>query len=201
MSKEKEGKNGTAETAWFHLFRAMIVGGGVREMGPVPFTVYCVIKSHVDFATGQAFPSVPRIQELTGCSKSTVLRSLKTLEDLGYLTKQKQGRKNIYTLREKIDFVDDQGRPSAVATWDYIPRSVQMAQAELKNFMLDGKTDCQIIHINQLNLQLNFAPDCSINAPVESPKGKNPDEIQDERLRAIIERIEAKKIGVTHDTN
>ena len=43
-----------AETAWFHIFKTMIDNGDVARMGPYAVTVYLVIKSHTNFATGRA---------------------------------------------------------------------------------------------------------------------------------------------------
>jgi DNA-binding transcriptional ArsR family regulator len=181
---KKDKKNGAAETTWFHLFRSMIFDGNMRKMGLSAFGIYCTIKAHVDFSTGSAFPSIERICELTGLTKRTVLRNLSILEDMGFVVKEKKGRKNVYTLRERFDILDDLGRPSAVATWDYLPRSVQAAQAELKDFLLTGKSDGTIIHIERLNLQVNLGG---------TNKQENFDisSISDPNLKKQIERLEA----------
>ena len=52
-----------AETAWFHIFKTMIDNGDVARMGPYAVTVYLVIKSHTNFATGRAFPALETIAE------------------------------------------------------------------------------------------------------------------------------------------
>lgn len=181
---KKDKTNGTAETTWFHLFRSMIFDGNMKKMGLSAFGIYCTIKAHVDFSTGSAFPSIERICELTGLTKRTVLRNLSILEDMGFVVKEKKGRKNVYTLRERFDILDDLGRPSAVATWDYLPRSVQAAQAELKDFLLTGKSDGTIIHIERLNLQVNLGG---------TNKQENFDisSISDPNLKKQIERLEA----------
>jgi DNA-binding transcriptional ArsR family regulator len=162
----------------------MIFDGNMRKMGLSAFGIYCTIKAHVDFFTGSAFPSIERICELTGLTKRTVLRNLSILEDMGFVVKEKKGRKNVYTLRERFDILDDLGRPSAVATWDYLPRSVQAAQAELKDFLLTGKSDGTIIHIERLNLQVNLGG---------TNKQENFDisSISDPNLKKQIERLEA----------
>jgi DNA-binding transcriptional ArsR family regulator len=182
MTDKKQSIN--AETTWFHLFRSMIFDGNMKKMGLSAFGIYCTIKAHVDFSTGSAFPSIERICELTGLTKRTVLRNLSILEDMGFVVKEKKGRKNVYTLRERFDILDDLGRPSAVATWDYLPRSVQAAQAELKNFLLTGKSDGTIIHIERLNLQVNLGG---------TNKQENFDisSISDPNLKKQIERLEA----------
>ena len=52
-----------------------------------------------------------------------------TLSENGYIDKTKVGRKNSYTLREKITLKDQEGRPAAFATWDYLPSTVEAARA------------------------------------------------------------------------
>ena len=177
-----------AITNWFHVFKSMIESGDVRRLGANAFTIYCVIKAYTDFTTGNAFPSISLIQDKTGFSKSTVIRSLKKLEELGYLSKHKEGRKNIYTLREKIQIKDDEGRPTAVATWDYLPQAVSEAQAELKNFLLTGQQDFRYIKIDTLNLTLNIQ-----HGNNNEQINFNLDNITDPKLKELIQRIEKKR--------
>jgi hypothetical protein len=58
-----KGDKLSAELAWFHVFKAMIDDGEVAKIGASAFTTYCVIKSHTNFATGVAFPSIETISE------------------------------------------------------------------------------------------------------------------------------------------
>ncbi len=145
-----------AETTWFHMFKAMIGNGDIAKMGPCSLSVYIVIKGHTDFNTGQAFPSLEHISEKSGISRRQVIRSLEILEKYGYITKQKIGRNNIYILREKIEMIDNAGRPVGIATWDYIPNSINAARAELKNFLLTGRSSDQIVHINTVNFNIQI---------------------------------------------
>jgi len=146
----------TAETTWFHVFKAMIDNGDVAKMGPYAVTVYLVIKSYTNFATGLCFPSIDTIAEKSGISEKMVRNCLKVLVENKYIDKRRVGRNNVYTLREKIDLMDMSGRPAAVATWDYLPASVEAARAELRRFQLTGEKG-QIIHIENmtLNVQIN----------------------------------------------
>jgi DNA-binding transcriptional ArsR family regulator len=154
----------SAETTWFHIFRTMIANGDVARMGPHAFTVYAVIKAHTNFSTGRAFPSIELIAEKSGISVAQIKRELKTLEEMGYVTKEKDGRKNIYQLREKIEIQDAHGRPSAVATWDYLPSSVQAAIADLKNVMVTGDLNgARIVNIKHLVVNVNTGSGTQIN--------------------------------------
>ena len=148
----------SADTTWFHIFKGMIQSGDLASMGTTAFAVYAVIKSHTNFSTGRAFPNLHTIADKVGISDRHVRRELKILKNFGYLTHTKAGRKNVYTLREKVPIVDGDGRPTAVATWDYLPNSVQAAVAELRNVLLSGDlANARIIHIDQVmvNVQIN----------------------------------------------
>ncbi|MEA4848384.1 MAG: helix-turn-helix domain-containing protein [Clostridiaceae bacterium] len=182
-----------AETTWFHIFRAMVDNGDVGRMGPHAVTTYLVIKAFTNWNTGKSWPDIETIMEKTCFSKSTVLRALKTLEDNGYVSREKLGRRNAYTLREKVTVADNAGRPAAVAMWDYIPSTVQAAQAELKNFVMTGEaTDYKVIKIDTLNLNVNLmVGDHNLQL--------NMNDIKDDRLRKVIESIETKRKSAVSD--
>lgn len=187
MKKDAQGQLLQAETTWFHVFRSMIDKGDAAKMGGTTFLVYAVIKAHTNWSTGRSFPTIETIMEKAGVKKDTVIRSLKTLEDMGYLRKEKSGRANVYTLREKVTVDDSEGRPQAVALWDYLPNTVKAAQAELKNFVMTGEaTDYKVIHIETLNLNVQLG---------DHNTQFNIGNIKDKRLQEIFERIEAKRQG------
>jgi DNA-binding transcriptional MocR family regulator len=131
-------------------------------MGPHACTVYLVIKAHTNYSTGLSFPAIETISEKSGISVAQVKRELVKLESLGYITKEKKGRSNSYTLREKIEIKDEQGRPSAVATWDYLPSSVSAAVADLKNVLVSGDT-AKIVHIERLTVNVANAGGIVLN--------------------------------------
>ena len=151
-----QGELFRAETTWFHVFRAMVESGDAARMGPHTFALYIVIKSYTNFSTGDAFPRLELLAEKSGMSLAQVKKSIRTLVERGYITKEKQGRRNVYRLREKIDITDDSGRPAAVATWDYLPSTVEAARAELRNFLLEGRSGepLQYVHIERLSLTI-----------------------------------------------
>lgn len=84
------------------------------------------------------------------------MRSLSLLVENGYLDRSKIGRKNSYTLREKVTIKDQEGRPAAFATWDYLPSTVEAARAELKRFMLTGENEGKVLFIETLNLSVQI---------------------------------------------
>lgn len=146
-----------AQTTWFHIFRAMIDSGDAAQMGGTVFLVYAVVKSYTNWSTGRAFPSLDLIAEKSGVDRRTVIRALSKLEKAGYIAKeQKQGKANRYRLRERVPIAQD-GRPVAVATWDYLPSVVGEAHAELKNFLATGLDSGRIVAIEHLHLTINVA--------------------------------------------
>lgn len=153
-----------AQTTWFHVFKSMIDSGDLAQMGPYAAVVYLVIKAHTNFATGRAFPAIETIVEKSGISDAQVKRELKTLEKLGYISKEKKGRSNTYTLREKVQIKDESGRPSAVATWDYLPASVSEAVADLKNVLVTGDAgSAKVVHIERLTVNVAQAGGVVLN--------------------------------------
>lgn len=183
--KQGQGELFKAETTWFHVFRDMIENGDVAKMGPHAVTVYLVIKAHTNFSTGRAFPAVETIVEKSGISQRQVMRELKTLEEFGYVSREKKGRSNLYTLREKVSITGEDGRPAAVATWDYLPSSVGVAMADLKNVLMTGELGgAKFVHIERLsvNLQVNNGPGTAIQFN-EADLAKLPAEMRDSLMK------------------
>lgn len=186
-----------AETTWFHVFKDMIDSGDVAKMGPHATTVYLVIKAHTNFSTGRAFPSIETIVAKSGISDKQVRRELRTLEELGYISKEKRGRNNVYTLREKVAITDDEGRPTAVATWDYLPSTVSHAVADLKNVLVTGElAGARIVHIEKLQVQIINGDN---NSPVQINEASKPDLSEENLMRlaesnpALFEKVAAMR--------
>lgn len=181
-----------AETTWFHVFRAMIESGDAAAMGPHTFALYIVIKSYTNFTTGHAFPQLELLAEKSGISIRQVKKSIQTLVERGYITKEKQGRRNVYRLREKIDITDHGGRPAAVATWDYLPSTVEAARAELRNFLLEGRNGepLQYVHIEHLSLTIENMQAGSHNTMVNLGDIKDPEIRQ--KVADLIAHVRAK---------
>lgn len=144
-----------AETTWFHVFKDMIDNGDMALLEGSAIKVYLVVKSFTNFSTGRAFPAIDLIAEKAGLSNVQVIRCLKSLEEAGYITKSKAGRNNVYTLREKVSIRDSEGRPQAVATWDYIPNGVRDAVADLKHVMVTGDlAGARVVNIEHLTVNV-----------------------------------------------
>ena len=170
------------ETAWVHIFKSMVFSGDAAAMGPVTFAVYMVTKCYVNFSTGYSFPSQKTIAEHVGITERQVIKSLKVLEDMGYIAKRKVGKSNVYTLKEKVEFTDKTTtKPVAVATWDYLPSTVKAAVAELRQFKLSGDIEgATVINIEKLVIENPVIVMGDLNVSLA--------DIEDPRLRQALER-------------
>ena len=150
-----------AETTWFHVFKDMIDNGDMAKLDGSAIKVYLVVKSYTNFSTGRSFPAIDLVAEKAGLSKVQVIRCLKILEQAEYIIKAKDGRHNVYTLREKVSIKDSAGKQHAVATWDYIPNGIREAVAHIKNATITGEmVGSGLVNITHIqNLTVNVASD------------------------------------------
>lgn len=83
------------------------------KLKPKDLLVYVTIKKYMNKDTLSCFPSLATIVEKSGVSKPTVLNSIKSLEQSGYIKVSKKGRNNLYTFSKhkyfepfSYDFLD-----------------------------------------------------------------------------------------------
>ena len=122
---------------FFQVFNAMIAEGMIADIGVYSFAVYTAIKSHINYTTGDAFPSIELIAKLTGMTDRQAIKSLAVLEQKGLVTKERHGRKNHYKLNElfNIQKGDD---VIGSATVEYKPNTIQETIQELKTALAEG---------------------------------------------------------------
>ena len=146
------------DIGWFHIFKELIRNGTWARLSTASTKLYPVIKAYTNHASGAAFPSIDTLQEFSGMARASVVKALKELEAEGLLAKAgSAGRHNNYTLIEKFEVTDSDGRPAASVTFDYMPALVSDAVAELKNFMAKGMSaDGHLQYIKIDNLTLNI---------------------------------------------
>jgi biotin operon repressor len=147
------------DIGWFHIFKELIRNKTWAKLSSNSRSLYPVIKAYANHKNGEAFPSIDTLQEFSGLARASVMKALKELETEGLLVKSgAAGRHNNYSLIEKFEVTDLDGRPTASVSFDYMPALVGDAVAELKNFMAkgltipDGKT--QFIKIENLTLNI-----------------------------------------------
>ena len=122
---------GDIDTTYHTQQRDMFSSGLAAEIGVHAFAVWHAIKSHADFQSGQAWPSIRRIVELTGCADKTVQAAIKTLLASHLLRVSKKGQKNLYVARERMDVrVGD--RVICTVVIDFVPALMRERLAKLK---------------------------------------------------------------------
>jgi biotin operon repressor len=147
------------DTTWFHMFKEIIRNGTWARLSSNSKSLYPVIKAYINWESGAAFPSIDTLEQYSGISRPSVIKALKELEVEGLLIKQTTaGRHSNYTLVEKFDVKDGEGRPAASVSFDYLPSYISDSVAELKNYIAqgliapDGKTN--FIKIDTLNINI-----------------------------------------------
>jgi len=80
-----------------------------------------------------------------------------------------------------VSLKDAEGRPQAVATWDYIPNSVRDAVADLRNVMVTGDLGgAKIVTIQNLTVNVVNVSDNATNVIVnEADLSKLPKALQE----------------------
>ena len=146
-----------ADATWFHVFKELIKSKTWAKMSAPAKALYPTIKSFTNWKTGSSFPSVETMEEYSGLSRPSIFKALKELEELGYVRSEKRpGRPTVYTLVEKIEIHDNDGRPVASASFDYLPSIINDTMVELRNYVAKGMTDdgkLQFIHVDRFIIE------------------------------------------------
>lgn len=189
MTKKEQAQTELFKTdvSWFHIFKELIRNKTWARLSGSATKLYPVIKAHINHESGSAFPSIDTLQEYSGLARASVVKALKELEAEGLLVKTSGGRttSNNYSVIEKFNVKDGEGRPAASVSFDYLPAYVTDAVAELKNFMAQGLTlpdgTTYIKDIKIENLTLNIF------------KGSNPTQNNIQQVITPEEAIKAMK--------
>lgn len=145
----------------------MFASGLVANIGVNALGVWMAIKSHADFRTGEAFPGVRRLMEVTGLASATVQKGLATLLDAHLLRiARKRGQQHVYIARERMDVRVGQ-RVLCTIVIDYVPVAMRERLAMLKAAS-DGDVGAQEIwtHVDVLP-----GPDLEWDAAAKRLKG------------------------------
>lgn len=126
------------EHHWFHIVRGMIYRGLLRDMTPMGWAVYCVLKAHTDLESGQSRPSIKRIADLIGVSHDTIQRTMKHLIEMDIVRVEKRGKSNEYHLKEQMAMTTRTGELFGVAERTYAPNYFQDFVKQLKAFAESG---------------------------------------------------------------
>lgn len=133
---------GSIDTSFHTIQRDLFNSGVAAEIGMNAFGVWSAVKTHADFETGAAWPSMRRLMEITGLSSATVQKAINILVDHHMLRIEKggKGKKNVYVARERLD-VRFGNRVVCTVVVDYIPSQLRSKLTKLKTMLETGEKD------------------------------------------------------------
>lgn len=144
---------GEIDTSFETLQRDLFASGMAATIGVNAFAIWMAIKSHADFNTGECWPGMRRLGDLTGLSTGTVQKAVKTLVDARLLRVVASGagaRSARYVARERLD-VKLGDRVLCTIVIDYVPTKLRKQLDDISTALRSGKSDpeafaaCEII--------------------------------------------------------
>lgn len=134
---------GTLDATFGTFQRDLFESGLAGQIGANAFIVWTAIKSHADFQTGTAWPSIRRLCDLTGLADKTVSKALATLIDahlLRIVQKGNRSRASRYIATERLD-VRLGDRILATIVLDYIPARIHQTLKRIGQTIKTGEHD------------------------------------------------------------
>lgn len=185
-----------ADTTYQIIFRDMLKRDGAN-LGPTGLAVFMAIKAFSNFKTGETFVSAAKLASLLGCSPPTIFKAIATLKKFGYLEASKQGRKNVYVVKEKISIENDQGKEEMLAVFNYVPHLMKNLVNQIRDVLVTGKIgDNQ--NISFIFKQVNIMVGDNAQLTTNNVDMGNPEEvIQDQELRDRFLAAFAKRPALT----
>jgi hypothetical protein len=141
------------DTTFQTMQRDLFESGIVAAIGPNAFAVWQSIKAHADFNTGEAWPGMRRIGEMTGLSLGAVHKAVEVLQTshlLRIVTKGNRSRGSTYIARERMD-VRMGDRVLCTIVIDYVPATLRKtiegvaAAIQGERTRPEAFADCEII--------------------------------------------------------
>jgi hypothetical protein len=141
--KKRKGQNveGRIDSTFGTFQRDMFESGLAAEIGANCFIVWIAIKTHADFNTGTAYPSIRRIASITGLSDKTVQKALKDLQSAHLLKVLKTGNQRQstrYIARERLD-VRLGNRLLCRIVMDYVPSKIRANMHSIQETLRSGE--------------------------------------------------------------
>jgi hypothetical protein len=183
---------GHVDTSFQTLQRDLFASGLAARIGMNAFGVWLAIKSHADFNTGQAWPGMRRLAELTGLSLGAVSNSVRALVEAHLLrvvaeAKGKSRRGNTYVARERMD-VRLGERVLCTIVLDYVPAKLRAQLRDIDHALKTGKgasgalAQCEIIPGEGFKWNAESGTLRAVVPASEVP----PPELSDEQLKAPL---------------
>ena len=133
--------DGKIDSTFGTFQRDMFESGLVAELGANCFVIWIAIKTHADFNTGVAWPSIRRLAAITGLADKTVQKALKELETASLLRIVKSGNQrasNRYIARERLD-VRLGSRLLCRIVIDYVPQAIKTQLHKISETLKTGE--------------------------------------------------------------
>ena len=133
--------DGKIDSTFGTFQRDMFESGLVAELGANCFVLWIAIKTHADFNTGVAWPSIRRLSAITGLADKTVQKGLKELEAASLLRIVRTGNQrasNRYIARERLD-VRLGSRLLCRIVIDYIPQAIKNQLHKINETLKTGE--------------------------------------------------------------
>lgn len=132
---------GQVDTSFETLQRDIFASGMAATIGMNAFGVWIAIKSHADYNTGECWPGIRRLADLTGLAVGTVQKAIQTLVDAKLLRVVSSGsgrRSNRYVARERLD-VKLGERVLCTIVIDYVPARLRGQLDDIANALANGE--------------------------------------------------------------
>ena len=133
--------DGKIDSTFGTFQRDMFESGLVAELGANCFVLWIAIKTHADFNTGIAWPSIRRLAAITGLADKTVQKAIKELEAASLLRIVKSGNQrasNRYIARERLD-VRLGSRLLCRIVIDYVPEAIKSQLHKISETLKTGE--------------------------------------------------------------
>lgn len=137
--KDDMAVQGELDTTYLTHQRGMFTSGLAAQIKADAYMVWTAIKAHSDFETGECWPGIRQLMQMTGMGTDQVQRSIKKLEDAHLLRVKRGGgkRPNVYVPRERLD-VKVGSRTICTIVIDYVPLTMRERLAKLKAAAMAG---------------------------------------------------------------
>lgn len=133
--------DGKIDSTFGTFQRDMFESGLAAEIGANGFILWVAIKTHADFNTGVAWPSIRRLAAITGLSDKTVQKVIKELETANLLRIVQSGNQRTstrYIARERLD-VRLGNRLLCRIVIDYVPQAIRQQLHKINETLKTGE--------------------------------------------------------------
>lgn len=187
---------GRVDTSFQTLQRDLFASGLAARIGMNSFGVWLAIKSHADYNSGEAWPGMRRLADLTGLSVGSVQKSVHVLVDAKLLrvvrqVKGKSRRGNTYIALERMD-VRLGDRVLCTIVLDYVPATLRLRLAGIEQALKVGEaspeafSQCEIIPGDGFTWNKDRG---SLQASIPA-KDIPPPDLTEEQLKApLVQRV------------